>query len=657
VLECSHHDLLGPGLTDTDTSEMPITFICPNCQCKMTVPDTLAGKRGKCSKCKGVVIVPGATGNGPAPATPPAKGVSPPLPSRTDRGASASNVPSFARPPASIPPKSVPPEDVEAAAHAALADEPAAEKKVSQVIEFECPMCFEPLKLPLDLGGKKHPCPHCKRIIAVPRPKAEQATSWRDAGPKLPSAARRDDGPAPEGAWGSSQTKGPSLEGLKQAGVIPEKHKPLTVFQKAMPFLLFGSPLVLLVVGGYFLYGWMGQSKEKQALDLALRFASADTSRKAVGAEGVAALHGAAARYHVRSNQPGSASQARDELNKAVALARDSRNSERDALLIDLVGVALDLAGSSDDPEADPRVAWDTTQKALHNLLAAIAEPQARLEGLRRAAVGLAEREQAPRALALAGQVFPAAGADRAEAFGVVGLELFRLGNKIEAINAARQTEAVYAVKKNRPLLRPSVVALDTVLQRPLLPPTTKGLVEQENIAIGKAEGQARLGNRETAYKEARDVKDSVARFRAWAAIAIASADSKQVDRDAFKTALESSPSSQPWLVLHLIAAGARADIPIGHLEPAATALPGPLAAWAQLLILRSRLRASDAVEADGVLLTFPADSLAARVARLELSRHNTHLDRKWADTVNSWETGQMAFGSLGVALALQKGK
>jgi len=38
---------------------MPITFSCPSCQSRMTVPDNMAGKRGKCSKCKGPVVVPG----------------------------------------------------------------------------------------------------------------------------------------------------------------------------------------------------------------------------------------------------------------------------------------------------------------------------------------------------------------------------------------------------------------------------------------------------------------------------------------------------------------------------------------------------------------------------------------------------------------------
>jgi len=39
---------------------MPITFYCPNpdCRAKMTVPDSVAGKRGKCTKCKEMMTVP-----------------------------------------------------------------------------------------------------------------------------------------------------------------------------------------------------------------------------------------------------------------------------------------------------------------------------------------------------------------------------------------------------------------------------------------------------------------------------------------------------------------------------------------------------------------------------------------------------------------------
>src|SRR4051794_32514056 len=102
---------------------MPITFSCPTCHLRMTVAETMAGKRGKCSKCKNPVIVPSVQ----APSPPPAP---------------------------------APPEDIEAAALDALA-EPKQEQKAVEFVEFNCPQCDEPVKLGLEHAGKRHPCPHC----------------------------------------------------------------------------------------------------------------------------------------------------------------------------------------------------------------------------------------------------------------------------------------------------------------------------------------------------------------------------------------------------------------------------------------------------------------------------------------------------------------
>src|SRR5271157_2981888 len=86
---------------------MPITIVCPQCQCKMTVPDALAGKRGKCSKCKGVVTVPATGVNGAASAAPPAAadadGAKPPA-AASDRASPAPASPPIADRTANGPP-------------------------------------------------------------------------------------------------------------------------------------------------------------------------------------------------------------------------------------------------------------------------------------------------------------------------------------------------------------------------------------------------------------------------------------------------------------------------------------------------------------------------------------------------------------------------
>src|SRR6185437_1062286 len=108
-------------------------------------------------------------------------------------------------------------------------------------------------------------------------------------------------------------------------------------------------------------------------------------------------------------------------------------------------------------------------------------------------------------------------------------------------------------------------------------------------------------------------------RFRALVALAAASADTKQVEQDDFTAALAQVRfgDGQPWEVLRLIEAGARAGVPADALEPAAAAA-GPLAPWARLLVLRVRLAGSRSSLPGDVLDSFPPHSLAGRVARLD---------------------------------------
>jgi hypothetical protein len=71
--------------------------------------------------------------------------------------------------------------------------------------------------------------------------------------------------------------------------------------------------------------------------------------------------------------------------------------------------------------------------------------------------------------------------------------------------------------------------------------------------------------------------------------------------------------------------------------------------------MLRAKLAASRSAESADVLEKFSENSLAGRVARLELSRHNMRRDSGWFNTVKSWPDPARAFGSLGVAQAMQK--
>jgi hypothetical protein len=545
------------------------------------------------------------------------------------------------------------PEDLEAAALAALADAPTETPKEVHALKFECPMCFEPLELPIELGGKKHPCPHCKRIISVPVPRPEQRASWRDTGPSLPTAARRPDEPAPEGAWGSSTKTGASQEGLIEAGVIQLKKKPRTRLQKALPYLVVGVPLVLLVAGGWFVSARRAASQEKEALDFALQFAQDDKSRAAVGADGLAALHGAAAVYHLRSNQPGSAGLARDQFARATALAQASRSPEAGALMVDLAAAAVGLGGDGDQIDAGTRLKWDDAQKAVRGLLLSVPAQPARLEGLRRAAAALVERGQERRVLSLAAQISTGGLADRAEAQAVVGLELLRLGKKDDAVKAAEQAEAPFAGKERKDDLQPSVVALAVALERKEPAPRKSSLQDEEAVAVGQAGGWARRGDLSKARAAAKSAPNEQAQFAALVAL-VAAGEGKPAPEDVLRAVAAARAGRQPWAALRLVDVGLRAGVPAADLEPAAAAA-GALAGWARLLMLRAELAASKAPAAVEKLDGFAARSLAGRVARMDLSRHNQRAGGGWANTVKAWEDAPRAFGSLGVALGMEK--
>jgi hypothetical protein len=108
-------------------------------------------------------------------------------------------------------------------------------------------------------------------------------------------------------------------------------------------------------------------------------------------------------------------------------------------------------------------------------------------------------------------------------------------------------------------------------------------------------------------------------------------------------------------VALRLVELAQRARVGDDRVAAAANAVPGPLNAWAKLMVFRSRLAATKAVEnVSTIEETFQTQSLAANVARLELARHNTHRDGGWGGKIRSWEEGPKAFGSLGVALGMQ---
>src|SRR5262249_20782729 len=121
--------------------------------------DELAGKTATCKNCRKKIVIPN-------PVT---------IPDDT--------------------PLPAPPTDLEAAASAALADEPVkAEDEAKKIIDVECPHCNHKWTEPIERAGKNTLCknPECKARVKIPEPKDDGQYDWQHKKSKLPEGAKQN---------------------------------------------------------------------------------------------------------------------------------------------------------------------------------------------------------------------------------------------------------------------------------------------------------------------------------------------------------------------------------------------------------------------------------------------------------------------------------
>lgn len=605
---------------------MPIKFSCPHCKRGLSVKEHLAGKRAACPACKEMLTIP-------APVSQPA--------------------------------------DVEEFAAAALGEKPAAAEPAKPVgtIDFICPMCDEPAKAPADLAGKQMPCPSCKRIVKVPLPEQKGPKDWRTIDTRMPSAARRDDGPAPEGAWGTAAASNVSRQSLVEANVLPDTTAVLTPQQK----LKYGAALgvVVLLLGAVGVWGWNSWSRglRNRALATALQYVADD---KVKSAEGAAEVHRAAGEYYLRE---GKAEEARTQFDRARArFAGDSGGSpERDCMLIDLALAQAELGGTREEVVEGTRLDWKAVTDEVRQTLQKVQSTEALREAIRQMSRKLIARGRNGEALALASAV--TAGTEAAEGLALVGLELLRTDQAALAGQLADQAAQVAGAPKpktpegKQAPFTPSVLALCLALDKPdkakLVAAEPKPAEEIELTArVGYAEGWARKG----IWDRARALAGSgppADRVQVHAALAEAALDANQPDnaRQDLEAAagllegeLKGRPLS-PWLQLRLVQLANR-----GGLHELAQRLAGlvndpALKGRAQLELLRGQLATApgqvDSAQADAVGKESPAYPLALEA----LTRHNARTGSagQVRKAVATLEPEQLrAFGYLGLALGLQ---
>ncbi len=639
---------------------MAIKFTCPHCQTSMTVPDEAAGKRGKCGKCKNAVTVPGPNGTVAKPTAAPVPVPASPAPAKL---APAKPAPAIASVPAPTPPAPPPPsppepaplpDEVEAAAAALFNDAPKVEEPAeAKTIDFECPMCNEPVSLDVSLADKKHPCPSCRRIIKVPPLKKLEKKDWRAQDNKLPLGAKRPDQPAPEGTWDAGATTRVGLESLEAAGALPQE--PRTWREKLRPAVYAAAGLGVLLAGTLLVMGWLNRSREQRALKRALDYAASDKASP----QDKAALHLGAGAYFVHGKRTGSADEARKQFAKALGALGEVSGVEHDALLGEMALLQVELGGSAIADLDDKRaLKWADVQKSLLASLSAIVDHEARLDALRALTRRLSERDQVERVLPLVAQSYPATGEDRSEALAACGLELLAAGRKAAAEKLADESLAPYAKKAFR--LRAPVVALAIALERKPPPPSKTILSDEINERAGKAEGLAARGKWDEALESARKVNDVEGRFRALVAVAGAALQAKTGDKSAAEAALDmlDQVKGRRKLSLALLRL-ARICLQNGLGEERAEAAidaiadPGALA-WGKLTLLRARLASAKGVVGAEAVEAIPAETVSQLMARQDLARHNVRIEGGWARTAQGWEGAGGALGSLGVARALQ---
>jgi hypothetical protein len=625
---------------------MAIKITCPNCKRGMLVPENLAGKKGRCKACQHILTVPKlAATNSPA----------------AEAAKPEASVP--AKPPA--PPRAS--ADVEAEAAALFADEPKPAESVEvKLIDLNCPFCDEAIQFPIDLAGKRAPCPECKHIIKVPEPVKKDPKDWRKVEARGPTGARLPDQPELEGAWSSTTVRGVGAKTLEEAGVLPKTQPPRTLWQK-LRWPVVGASLVLLVsVGGWMGYRWWSQRAADRALAEALTFASTPEAKPLAQA----ALSIGAGEYYVHSrtshkNPPGK--EASDQFGNALkTLSSASEGDERDALLTDLALALIELGGDKPDTDTEyfKRIPWEEIQKRLSATLGRISDAEARLQALRAVAQRLVAHGQSARVQGLTNQVYPrdnaAKTADQAAALAVVALEFLKVKDQQSADKAANAALDLYK-NKPKPPLRAEVVAVAKILKKEA-PEPGDDEDDKANEHLGNVAALARQRKWDEARHQAGvEEYGEVVQFRARLAIAAAAVDDKVPDTTDIEAAIQmaegnlSTKAELSWSLLRLTQLALATTLPEDRVQALADKIGNSaVRSRAQLAIFRARLAQMKQPAEDSAADKVDTNSLARSLAAEALARHNTRLGANYAAVVQGWAQPQRAFGSLGVALGLQ---
>jgi hypothetical protein len=595
---------------------MAIKFHCPHCQKPLNVRDQFAGRRAACPACKKSLTVP-------------TKSVLPAAPS-------------------------TPSPELEELAAAALSDEPAAQE-APKTIDFTCFYCDAELHLTPDLAGKQTPCPECGRIIKVPVPAKPENKDWRKAGTGLPTGARRDAEPAPEGAWGSTSVTGVSQEALIEANAFPEVREKLTPRQWVIRGAWAGAGLIVLLLVVRWGLSLRSAHRETQLVKEALAAVSPDGNSPKLSPEKDAAVQRAAGEYYLRTGDPEALKDARAHFTVARTLLNNAPPGlDRELGLIELALTQLQLGGDKPEVDAKTRLPWQDALKDTQETLQLIGqapdprEPTSRLtgarvEGIREVCRTLIERSQAHLASALAtdlsaARLGPAQAVHVPEAMAAVGLELLRAQKTSEAAQLAELAQQLY-----EPATPPGAEGAPVIAPPPVAPSlVTLWLALNEPAKAEKL--KARLSSASDPLEQ------TLTRFPL---------DSNSVSRalDLVVAELRQGAKVSPWVVVRVTRLAIQNGLTDKLSDLAGAARDPMLQGHVQLEALRAQLQ-SGAVKpelnlADGVNAKGVAHSLAVEAITRAAAKKGTSLT---AD-VERMDAELHPFGYFGVVLGTQDKK
>lgn len=627
---------------------MAIEFDCPFCRHHYRLRDELAGKPATCKGCRNKITIP----------TP-------------GQLAEVAKVDAAA---------------AEAAALAALADEPVAEKPKNTVIDVECNYCNHKWTEPIERAGKNTVCknPECRQRIKIPEPKDEGQYDWRQTRTKGPSLAKQNNEKL-EGVQDAAEAKVVSGDSLKKADATGIEYEPTPLKRKLMFVTIIALFVGGVVFGAVYLTKSRTAGKEDKLMTEALAelAANPDAFPKDEQPHVSAVLHLAAAEYALRHNEPEQFKEAmKHQAEAAGALRLLPPTPARNAALAEVALGLVAFGGTEREGSDMVRMRWtpDLDRKVRINerVFTVFTELQKQLGALqpadfefrtylaRRLARDLTKRGQAE----LAAQVIPLAlfaPPEQPEAKAIVALEVYRT-DKTSGIPAAIANELKGEVAKASPAAA-SAQTLFVVLKTDKAP-----LVASKPTPGTSPSEAARL-----AYTGVAALEESAS-----AAVDVAKLPGRPEDQlKALALAAEWSSDPGPALesaLATISAAKVRKEFAVPHFVglkfvQVATAADKPdlakqladaiadegLRAWAKGDRVRVRAEAAPSDKADEALAEVPDDTKRLKAGhlwgRMWVARQNTRVtgDRSaQAKAVNAWPTPAVPFGKAGVALGLQ---